>query len=48
MQPEIHKLLLDIHLALMEIQEFTEGLNLSSYQADSKSKAAVERKFEII
>ena len=48
MQPEIHKLLLDIQFALLEIQEFTSGMNLFSYQADSKSKAAVERKFEII
>ena len=48
MQPEIHKLLLDIQSALLEIQEFTAGMNLSSYQVDSKSKAAVERKFEII
>lgn len=48
MQPEIHKLLLDIEFALLEIQEFTAGMNLSSYQADSKSNAAVERKFEII
>lgn len=38
MQPEFHKFPLDIHFALLEIQEL----------ADSKSKAAVERKFEII
>jgi uncharacterized protein with HEPN domain len=48
MQPEIHKLLLDIEFALLEIQEFTAGMNHSTYHADSKSKAALERKFEII
>lgn len=38
MQPEIHKLLLDIQFALLEIQEFTAGMNLFSYQADSSEK----------
>ena len=48
MQLELNKLLIDIRTALLEIQEFTDGMNLSSYRADSKCKAAVERMFEII
>jgi uncharacterized protein with HEPN domain len=48
MQLELSKLLIDIRTALSEIQEFTDGMNLSSYRADSKCKAAVERKFEIV
>lgn len=48
MLPELNKLLIDIQVALLEIQDFTAGMNLISYQADSKCKAAVERKFEII
>ena len=48
MQLELNKLLIDIRTALLEIQEFTDGMNLTSYRADSKCKAAVERKFEII
>ncbi len=45
MQPELNKLLIDIQAALMEIQEFTTGMDLIAYRADSKCKAAVERKF---
>jgi uncharacterized protein with HEPN domain len=48
MPPELNKLLIDIQAALLEIQEFTAGMDLNSYRADSKCKAAVERKFEII
>ena len=48
MPPELNKVLIDIQVALLEIQDFTAGMNLNSYRADSKCKAAVERKFEII
>jgi uncharacterized protein with HEPN domain len=48
MQPELNKLLIDIQAALMEIQEFTTGMDLIAYRADSKCKAAVERKFEVV
>lgn len=48
MPPELNKLLIDIQAALLEIQEFTAGMDLQAYRADSKCKAAVERKFETI
>jgi len=48
MPPEATKLLLDIQAALADIQEFTDGFDLPEYRSDSKCKAAVERKFEII
>jgi hypothetical protein len=37
MPPELNKLLIDIQVALLEIQEFTAGMNLNSYRADSTS-----------
>ncbi len=48
MPPESLKLLLDIRNACLEIKTFTEGFDLASYRNDGKSRAAVERKFEII
>jgi uncharacterized protein with HEPN domain len=48
MRPELNKLLIDIQSALLEIQEFTTGMDLVAYRADAKCKAAVERKFEIV
>ncbi len=45
---ESSKLLLDIRQALDDIAAFTSGLNQTAYAQDAKSRAAVERKFEII
>ena len=42
------KLYYDILRAGDEIQAFTQNLSLEEYTLDLKSKAAVERKFEII
>lgn len=48
MQPETLKLLIDILDASDDIVTFTEGYTLETYRDDSKCRAAVERKFEII
>ena len=48
MQPEVHKLLVDIQLALEDIRNFTSGIDYADYQQDAKCRAAVERKFEVI
>lgn len=48
MQPETHKLLVDILHAADEIREFTGGYDLASFRKDPKCRAAVERKFEIM
>ena len=48
MRPESLKLLIDILDATSEIREFTHGYDLTQYRKDSKCRAAVERKFEII
>jgi uncharacterized protein with HEPN domain len=47
MLPESSKLLLDIQQALEDIKAFTAGLDLEAYKADTKCRAAVERKFEV-
>ena len=41
-------LLLDIKLAIEAILDYTNGYNLSAYEADMKTRHAVERNFEII
>jgi len=48
MRPEALKLLVDIRDASSNIKDFTCGMDLSKYRQDSKSRAAVERKFEVI
>jgi uncharacterized protein with HEPN domain len=48
MQHEVGKYLFDITQAASEIEEFTRGLTYAQYAADTKTQAAVERKFEII
>lgn len=48
MRPETVKLLIDILDAASEIREFTSGFDLAEYRIDSKCRAAVERKFEIM
>ena len=48
MPPEALKLLVDIQRSLALISEFTVGMNYEMYRLDEKSRAAVERKFEII
>ena len=48
MPPEGLKLLVDIQQSLTAIQEFTIGMDFGSYRNDGKTRAAVERKFEII
>lgn len=48
MRPETLKLLIDILDAASEIREFTAGIDLAEYRNDSKCRAAVERKFEIM
>jgi uncharacterized protein with HEPN domain len=41
-------LLLDIKVSIGKILTYTEGMNFESYEADSRTKDAVERNFEII
>lgn len=41
-------LLLDIKVSIGKILEYTAGMTFESYDADSKTKDAVERNFEII
>lgn len=48
MPPEARKLLVDLQRAMADIREFTQGMNLERYLQDTKCRAAVERKFEII
>jgi len=48
MPPKALKLLVDIRDASTDIKDFTCGMDLSKYRQDSKSRAAVERKFEVI
>lgn len=48
MRPEALKLLVDIRDASADIREFTRSMDLSQYRQDAKSRAAVERKFEVI
>jgi uncharacterized protein with HEPN domain len=45
---ETHLLLKDMIAALEYILEFTEGYTFENYEADVKTKYAVERNFEII
>ena len=48
MPPDGLKLLVDIQQSLTAIQEFTLGMDYALYRNDRKTRAAVERKFEII
>lgn len=48
MQPDIRKHLLDILEVARDIRAFAEGLDLAAYRQDSKTRAAVERKLEIM
>jgi uncharacterized protein with HEPN domain len=48
MRVEVEKILTDIWIALIDLEGFTEGIDLDAYRKDSMRKAAVERKFEII
>jgi len=41
-------LLLDIKVSIGKILDYTSGMTFESYDADSKTKDAVERNFEII
>jgi uncharacterized protein with HEPN domain len=41
-------LLLDIKVSIGKIFDYTAGMTFESYDADSKTKDAVERNFEII
>ncbi|SDX16984.1 Protein of unknown function DUF86 [Hydrobacter penzbergensis] len=41
-------LLTDIKVSIEKILEYTAGMTFESYEADSKTKDAVERNFEII
>ena len=41
-------LLLDIKVSISKILEYTAGMTFESYEADSRTKDAVERNFEII
>jgi len=41
-------LLQDIKTGILSILQYTEGLTLEGYEADLKTKHAVERNFEII
>lgn len=46
MPPEALKLIVDIQRALIDIRDFTSGMDFNAYQKDGKCRAAVERKFE--
>lgn len=48
MRPESLKLLVDIRDASSDIREFVHGMDLPRYRHDTKCRAAVERKFEVI
>jgi uncharacterized protein with HEPN domain len=48
MQHEVRKYLFDVAQAASDIQEFTRNLTYAQYSTDTKTQAAVERKFEII
>lgn len=48
MQPDTRKHLLDILEAARDIRAFVEGLDLVAYCQDSKTRAAVERKLEVM
>lgn len=41
-------LLQDIQIAIKKILDYTSGLTFESYEADMKTKDAVERNFEVI
>ena len=48
MRVEAEKLIGDILLATSDIHEFTYGMDLAAYRLDARTRAAVERKFEIV
>jgi uncharacterized protein with HEPN domain len=41
-------LLIDIRSSILKILDYTQGMSYDMYDADSKTKDAVERNFEII
>ncbi len=48
MHPDPRVLLADVEQAGEAIERFTEGMDQAAYASDSRTQAAVERKFEII
>ncbi|MFA6173994.1 MAG: HepT-like ribonuclease domain-containing protein [Kiritimatiellales bacterium] len=48
MDDRVRECLQDILEQTREVQSFTAGITFPMYQADRKTQAAVERKFEII
>jgi len=48
MKVEAAKLILDIRVAIGDIRKFTAEMTFEGYLADDKTRAAVERKFEIV
>jgi uncharacterized protein with HEPN domain len=48
MDDRVRECLQDILENACEVQSFTAGMTFQNYQADRKTQAAVERKFEII
>ena len=48
MRPDPRVLLADVERAAADIVNFTEGMDSFAYAADTRTQAAVERKFEII
>jgi len=48
LKPESAKWIHDIREAVLDIQNFTDGMDFERYCEDPKTRAAVERKFEII
>lgn len=48
MDSRVKESLQDVLFQAREIRAFTDGMAFEAYQADSKTQAAVERKFEII
>jgi uncharacterized protein with HEPN domain len=48
MRPEALKYLFDVNRSIDLIEEFTKGMSFLNYQADYKTKSAVERQLGII
>lgn len=48
MHPDPRVLLVDVEQAGEAIERFTEGMDQAAYASDFRTRAAVERKFEII
>lgn len=48
MKADAAKLIFDIREAITDIQKFTNEMTFDEYVSDDKTRAAVERKFEVV